>query len=301
MQKQTVVIGGASGFLGRHLARELVRRGHAVIALTRRPTSAPDESAWDPEAGVYDRATIERADVVVNLAGTPTLGNPHSRKWAEALRHSRVTTTRVLAEAIASSDRRPAYLAGNAVGWYGDHGAEPITEESPSLGDSFMTRVCREWQDAARPAEEAGARVCYLRTAPVMDGASAPLRQLRLATKLGLGARLGSGRQHMAMISLLDWVGGVTHLVEHSDVSGPVNLCSPQTPTNAEFTRELGRQLERPTFLVVPAPVIRLAAGRISGEALGSLNTRPDVLQQAGYEFRDRTVAEVLRSGLNRA
>src|SRR6187397_403496 len=107
-----VVIAGASGFLGSHLADELVGRGHSVIALVRRPTSSPDESSWDPYAGVYDRDTIERADVVVNLAGSPTIGNVHSRSWARNLRESRVTTTRVLAGAIADSERRPAFLAG---------------------------------------------------------------------------------------------------------------------------------------------------------------------------------------------
>ena len=118
-----VVIAGASGFLGPTSPQELVARGHAVVALVRRPTSAPDESSWDPYAGIYDRDVIERADVVVNLAGTPTIGNPHSKKWARNLRSSRVTTTRVLAEAVAGSERRPAFLAGNAIAWYGDHGA----------------------------------------------------------------------------------------------------------------------------------------------------------------------------------
>jgi uncharacterized protein (TIGR01777 family) len=298
MAAQTIVIAGASGFLGRHLTAELVDRGHAVIALTRRPTSAPDESSWDPYADVYDRAVIERADVVVNLAGTPTIGNVHSRKWARDLRESRVTTTRVLARAIAGSARRPAYLAGNAIAWYGDHGDEVVTEASDSRGDSLMTSLCREWQDVADPAVEADARVCFLRTAPVMDGSGAPLKQLRLLTKLGLGARLGDGRQRMAMISLRDWVGGAAHLVEHGDVSGPVNLCSPETPTNAEFTDALARELERKARLVAPGFAVKLGAGPVAGEVLGSINLRPTVLEDSGYSFRDRTVHEVVRTGL---
>ena len=299
MSGRTVVIGGASGFLGRHLATALVERGHAVVALTRRPTSSPDESTWDPYAGVYDRDVVERADVVVNLAGSPTIGNPHSGQWARNLRESRVTTTRVLAGAIASSERRPAYLAGNAVAWYGDHGDEVVTEGSESRGDSFMTNVTREWQDAALDAVDAGARVCLLRTAPVMDRRGAPLKQLRLLTKLGVGARLGSGTQYMAMVSLRDWVGGVAHLVEYADVSGPVNLCCPETPTNAEFTEALARALQRKAFLAVPSFAIRLGAGPLAPEALGSLNLRPTVLEEAGYWFRDRTVHEVLRTALS--
>jgi uncharacterized protein (TIGR01777 family) len=298
MDARTVVIAGASGFLGTHLSGELVDRGHAVVALTRRPTSAPDESSWDPYAGVYDREVIERADVVVNLAGTPTIGNPHSSAWARNLRESRVTTTRVLAGAIADSERRPAYLAGNAIAWYGDHGEDVVTEVSESRGDSLMTSVTRDWQAAADAAVEAGARVCFLRTAPVMDRSAAPLKQLRLLTRLGLGARLGDGRQRMAMISLRDWVGGVVHLVEHDDVSGPVNLCCPTTPTNAEFTEALARALDRKALLVAPGFAVRAGAGPVAGEVLGSINLRPAVLEDSGYSFRDRTVHEVVRAAL---
>ncbi|GAA4714956.1 TIGR01777 family oxidoreductase [Nocardioides conyzicola] len=298
MDARTVVIGGASGFLGRHLGAELVERGHAVIALTRRPTSSPDESSWDPYAGVYERDVIERADVVVNLAGTPTIGNVHSRTWARQLRESRVTTTRVLADAIASSERRPAYLAGNAIAWYGDHGDEVVTEASDSRGDSLMTTVCRDWQEAAGPAVEAGARVCFLRTSPVMDGSGAPFKQLRLLTKLGLGARLGDGRQRMAMISLRDWVGAAIHLVEHDAVSGPVNLCSPETPTNVEFTQALAQALDRKALLVAPGFAVKAGAGPVAGEVLGSINLRPTVLEDSGYSFRDRTVHEVVRAAL---
>lgn len=298
MDTKNVVIAGASGFLGRHLARELVQRGHSVVALTRRPTSAPDESSWDPYAGDYDRDVIESADVVVNLAGTPTIGNPHSSRWARELRESRVTTTRVLAEAIASSERRPAFLAGNAIAWYGDHGQEVVTEESDSRGDSLMTEVTREWQAAADPAVEAGARVCVLRTSPVMDRRAAPLKQLRLLFRTGLGGRIGDGRQRMAMISLRDWVGAAAYLAEHDDVSGPVNLCCPETPTNAEFTDALARAVGRRALLPAPAAAVRLGAGPVSGEVLGSIDLRPTVLEAAGYSFRDRTVHEVVRTAL---
>jgi uncharacterized protein len=294
-----VVIAGASGFLGSNLKEELVGRGHSVVALVRRPASTPDESSWDPYTGVYDRDTIERADVVVNLAGSPTIGNPHSGTWARNLRNSRVTTTRVLAEAIATSAGKPAYLAGNAIAWYGDHGSEVVTEASSSVGSSLLTEVTREWQSVTLPAVEAGARVCLLRTAPVMDRRAAPLTQLRLLTMAGLGARLGSGQQHMAMISLRDWVGGVAHVAEDADLVGPVNLCSPETPTNAEFTAALARAVHRRAFLAVPEFAIRLAADRLAPEALGSLNLRPVVLEDSGYRFRDRTVDEIVRTGLS--
>lgn len=292
-----VVIAGASGFLGSHLSDELRARGHAVVSLVRRPVHSSHESSWDPYAGTYDRDTIERADVVVNLAGTPTIGNPHSGTWARNLRESRVTTTRVLAGAVADSDRKPAFLAGNAIAWYGDHGSAVVTETSDSRGDSLLTEVTREWQDAAQPAAEAGARVCFLRTAPVMDRSGPPLKQLTLLTKLGLGARLGDGRQYMSMISLRDWVGGTAHLVEH-DVAGPANLCCPETPTNKEFTDALARAVHRKAFLVAPTAAIKLGAGPLAPEALGSINLRPAVLENSGYAFRDRTVEDVIRAGL---
>ncbi len=294
-----VLLAGSSGFLGTALTDALEGRGHSVTALVRRPTSTPDESSWDPYAGTYDRAAIEAADVVVNLAGSPTAGNPHSAKWARELRESRVTTTRVLARAIADSDRRPAFLAGNGISFYGDRGAEVLTEESDSRGDALLTTVTRDWQAAADPAVEAGARVCILRTSPVMDRRSEPLKQLRILFRLGLGGKLGPGDNYMPMLSLRDWVGGVVHLAEHDSVSGPVNLICPEPPTNAEFTEALAEQLKRPAFARVPKAVIKVGAGRMADEILGSVNARPTVLEGSGYVFEDRDVADVLRAGLN--
>lgn len=296
-----LVVAGSSGFLGTALCAALVERGHSVVALVRRPTSAPDESSWDPYAGTYDREAIEAADVVVNLAGSPTAGNPHSARWARELRESRVRTTATLASAIAASDRRPAFLAGNGISYYGDHDEEVVTEESDSRGGSLLTSVTRDWQAAAQPAADSGARVCILRTSPVMDRRSAPLRQLRLLFKAGLGGRLGDGRQYMPMISLRDWTGGVTHLAEHDTASGPFNLVCPRPPTNTEFTRELARQLSRPSFARAPQAAIKVGAGAMAAEILGSVNARPAALEAAGYEFKDRNVAEVLRTGLSHA
>jgi uncharacterized protein (TIGR01777 family) len=294
-----VLIAGASGFLGSRLRDSLVGTGHDVTALVRR-APGPGEARWGPYSADLDPDLVESADVVVNLAGSPTLGNPHSRKWAEELRSSRVTTTRVLADAIASSTRKPALLAGNGISYYGDHGAEPVPETADSRGGAFLTAVTKEWQAATEPAADAGARVCILRTAPVMDRASAPLRQQRLLFKAGLGGKLGNGSQYQPMISLRDWVAAVAFLAEHDDVSGPVNLCCPRTPTNAEFTRELARLVHRPAFFAVPAVVLRPAAGRMAPELLGSVRAVPQALEDAGFRFADPTVADVLTSALRR-
>ena len=295
-----ILLAGASGFLGTHLRAALVAGGHQVTSLSRRPASSADESTWDPYAGTLDPAVVEAADVVINLAGSPTLGNPHSKKWARELRESRVATTRVLARAVAASDRRPAFLAGNGISVYGDHGSQPLTENADSRGEALLISVTREWQAAAEPAVEAGARVCILRTAPVMDRRNAPLKQLRLLFLAGLGGRFGDGRQHMPMISLRDWVAAVVHLAEHADASGPFNLCCPHTPTNAEFTKALAHELHRPGFVAVPKLAFK-AAGPMAPELLGSLNVVPEALVASGYEFRDPDVVAVLRTGLSQS
>lgn len=300
MTALTVVLAGGSGFLGTHLRDALRERGHTVTSLVRRESTAPDESTWDPYAGEVDRTLVRTADVVVNLAGSPTLGNPHSKTWARELRESRVTTTRLLAETIAGAERPPAFLAGNGISYYGDHGDAVLTEASDTRGHALLTEVTRAWQAAAEPAVEAGSRVCVLRTSPVMDGRAAPLSLLRPLFKLGLGGRLGSGRQYMPMTSLRDWVGAVVHLAEHPTASGPVNLCLPQAPTNREFTRALASAVRRPALLPAPGPAIRVAGGAMAPELLGSLNVRPEALLASGYVFEDPDVEAVIQTGLAR-
>jgi uncharacterized protein (TIGR01777 family) len=296
-----VVVGGASGFLGRHLIGELGARGHSVVSLVRREPTADDESRWDPASGTLDQGVVEDADVVVNLAGSPTIGNPHSSSWARNLRESRVTTTRTLAEAVARSRRRPAYLAGNAVAIYGDHGDAQVTEAGDSRGHTLMTEVTRVWEAAAQPAVDAGARVCVLRTAPVLDHASEPLRTLRRLFRLGLGGPIGSGRQYFPIVSLRDWLGGVIHLAQSPDAQGRFNVCCPQTPTNAEFTRALARAVGRPAIVRVPSVAVRAGAGPLAPEVLGSLNLLPQGLLDSGYEFHDRDVTAVIAAGLSSA
>ncbi|KQV69651.1 hypothetical protein ASC64_07365 [Nocardioides sp. Root122] len=293
-----VVIAGASGFLGTHLTEHLRVHGHEVTALVRRDPASAQESRWDPRAGEVDAEVVGRADAVVNLAGASIAGNPHSDRWATEVRESRVSTTGLLARTIAAAERPPAFIAGNGIGWYGDHGSAPVTEDSDSLGDAFLTGVTREWAAATEPAREAGARVCILRTAPVMDRTSPPLKQLRLLFKAGLGARLGSGEQYFPMISLRDWIGAVSYLLVSRDVSGAFNLCCPTTPTNAEFTHALAKAVGRKAFLAAPAPVLKVAAGDLASELLGSVNARPAALERAGYDFEDEDVREVLASAL---
>lgn len=292
------VIAGASGLLGTNLMERLRVHGHQVTQLVRRTPETEQESRWDPQDGRVDDAVIASADVVINTAGASLLANPHSRRWASEMRESRISTTRTLAESIARAGGRPAFLVGNGSSVYGDHGSEPVTEESESRGDALLTQITREWQAAAEPAKAAGSRVCILRTAPVAAHNN-PLFKLQLPLfRLGLGARLGNGEQYFPIISLRDWVGAVAYLAESHDLSGPFNLCCPRTPTNAEFTAALASHVSRPAFLAVPSPVLRLAGGPMAPEMLNSINMRPAALERAGYDFEDEDVREVLASSL---
>jgi hypothetical protein len=296
-----VVFAGSSGFLGEHLVSALRARGHHVTRLVRRDARA-GESRWDPQAGTVDVDLVTGADVVFNLAGSPLIANPHSKRWAREVGESRRTTTALLAATIAAAPgpRLPALVNASGISWYGDHGSAPLTEASDTRGHALLTRVCREWEGATQPAAGAGARVVRLRTAPVQDRTHPPLQQQRLQFAAGLGGRIGNGRQHYPVISLRDWVGAARFLVEHPTAAGPFNLCAPKTPTNAEFTRALARQVHRPALVPVPAAAIRVAAGPMADEVLGSLNLRPAALLDLGYEFEDPDVDAVLATGLAR-
>jgi uncharacterized protein len=292
-----VLIAGASGFLGRHLRAHLTENGNQVTVLVRRPSTSTDEVFWDPDHGILDDSVVTDVDVVINLAGSPTARNPHSGNWAKALLESRVRTTSLLAKAIAESPSKPRYLAGNGISFYGDHGADQVSEETSSVGSAFLTEVTKQWQAAADPAIEAGAQVVFLRTAPVLNRTSAPLKQLLPLFRLGLGAKLGDGSQYFPCISLSDWVRAVDHLLG-STVEGPVNLSCPQPPTQAEFTQELARQVGRRALLSVPSKIIELGAGRLSSEVLGSIRAVPRVLLDSGYEFLAADIRAILKDAL---
>ena len=292
------LIAGSSGFLGTRLRERLLSEGHDVTALVRRPPKQ-HQVRWDPYAAPLGSEVVDAHDVVVNVAGSPLLGNPHSQKWAEAMMRSRVTTTRVIAEAIAGGERKPTFLAGNGISYYGDHGDQPLPEGSDSRGDSLLTRVSRAWETAAEPAAVAGARVVVLRTAPIFDRRMDPLRLLRPLFKAGLGGPLGDGTQYMPMISARDWTAAAVHAATHDDVSGPLNLCCTDSPTNAEFTETLGRLLHRPAVVRAPEFVLRRAAGELGNLVLDSINGVPQALLDGGFTFSDPDVSAVLSEGLN--
>ena len=293
-----LVLAGASGFLGTAWRDHLAREGHEVVRLVRGEAMSASESHWDPYTGQVDRALIESADVVANLAGAPLAHWPWTEAYKRTFLDSRVVTTRTLAEAIAASDRKPAFLAQNGVAGYGDQGDVPLTEESASTADTFMGGVTRAWQDAAGPAADGGARVVVMRTSVILDKRGGALKPLLLAFKAGLGGPIGSGEQYFSTISMSDWVRAATYLATHDAARGVYNLSAPHPSTNGEFARELARMLHRPSALAMPAWPIRKAVGAVSSELLSSTRVEPARLLAEGFEFEHPTLHSRLTAAL---
>lgn len=294
-----VVVGGASGFLGTALTAHLRGRGHQVTRLVRSDESAGDASHWDPYTGAVDQQLVDRADAVVNLTGAPISKWPRTARTKDEIRSSRLAATATLARAVAASSTPTVFISGSGMSWYGtDRGAEELTEAS-SAGSGFLAEVSQQWEAAASPAVDAGVRTCFVRTSLVLSKDGGVLAIMLPAWKLGGAAKLGSGRQHMSLISVDDWVRGVEFLLEHDDASGPFNFSMPQAVTNAEYTKALAKAVHRPAFLAVPGFAVRAALGGISDDLLGSLRVVPAALTDAGFTFADPDLASTLRSALD--
>jgi uncharacterized protein (TIGR01777 family) len=294
-----VVMAGASGFLGTAWRDHLARQGHDVVRLVRGPAMSDRESHWDPFAGQVDRAAIEDADVVANLAGSPLAHWPYSKSYQRTFKRSRVATTRTLAEAIAASDRKPALLQQIGTAHYGDHGDAPITEATPTDADTFMADVCQGWEAATEPAQRAGARVVLMRSSPVLGRGGGAFKPIRLIFAAGLGAPVGSGDQYFPTISLPDWARAATSLAEDDAASGAFNLAAPNPSTNAEFGRALARMLHRPFVMKVPAWPVRKLLGAVSSEVLGSQRIVPERLVSEGFSFDHPTLEDRIAAALN--
>ncbi|MBB2911922.1 hypothetical protein FHS43_003202 [Streptosporangium becharense] len=297
----TIIVTGSSGLLGSALVRALRADGVRVVRMVRRPPRGDDESFWDPEKGVVDRAVLEGSEAVVHLAGAG-IGD---RRWSDAYKReivrSRVRGTETLAGALADlAGDAPALLSGSAIGFYGDTGDRAVDETAPP-GEGFLAReVVVPWEERTAPAEEAGVRVVRLRTGLVLSGRGGMLVKMLPVFRLGLGAPLGSGRQYWSWISIDDWVHAVRHILRNPQMSGPVNLTAPEPVTNAEFTRELGRVLRRPTMpLAVPGAALRAAMGGFAGEGvLIGQRVLPRRLLDDGHTFRHMRLGDALAAVL---
>lgn len=294
-----VVVGGASGFLGRTLVAHLRERGHQVTRLVRSGEPAADASLWDPRTGRIDQVVIDRSDAVVNLSGSQIIHWPPTGRYRRELLASRIDTTTTLARAVAASPSPPALISASGMSYYGsDRGEEVLTESSDPGSGGFLPEVVHRWENATSPAVEAGARVCLIRTTAAMHRSGSILGTALPIFKLGLGGRIGSGRQYMSMLSRTDWIRAATFLVEHDDVSGPFNFGMPNPVTNAQFTDALGKALHRPTRLVVPSFALRTLAGSLGEDLLGSLRLEPAALLKAGFTFEHAHIDAVLEDAL---
>jgi len=307
-----VLVAGASGFLGQAWCRALREQGHEVVALVRREHTGAQEHRWDPytedPANAVTPALVTSADVVANLAGAPLAHWPWTDSYKRTFRDSRVVTTRVLAQAVgvaaeaaAGTGRRsPVLVAQNGVAAYRDLGDQVVTEDSPTDREAFIADVAREWQAATDPARAAGARVVVLRTAVVLDRSGGALRSMLPAFRLGLGGPFGGGNQYFATITLADWVAATTRLATDGRSAGAYNLVGPGTTTQAEFARELGRQLHRPAALPVPALPLRKIGGVAGSELLASARVEPQRLLEEGFGFAHADLASRISAALQR-
>lgn len=293
-----VVLSGASGLIGAALTESLRADGHDVTRLVRRPPRGADEAQWRPEAGELDPGTLRGANAVVCLSGANVGAKRWSDSYKQTLRSSRIDTTSTLANTIAGlgTDAPSVFVAGNAIGYYGDAGQTVIDESAPP-GDGFLAQLCVDWQRAAQPAEDAGVRVAYLRTGPVLAAEADLVKRLRPLVKLGVAGPIGDGRQYLPWIALDDEVRAIRFVIE-TNVSGPVNLCAPNPATNKDFTRTMAALLHRPAVVPVPAFAVRLVAGELGAETVKSQRAVPAKLTAAGFVFGQPELEPALRAAL---
>jgi len=290
-----ILVSGSSGLVGSALLRRCSKSADIIRLVRREPKPGGEEIRWDPQAGQIAAEAMEGLDAVVHLAGD----NIAAGRWTAAkkarIRDSRVDGTRLLAETLARLVRPPKVLiSASAVGYYGDRGEEELDESSPP-GPGFLAGVCRDWEAATEPASRAGIRVVIVRLGMVLAREGGALARLVGLFRLGLGGRLGSGRQYLSWITLGDVVEAILFLLENDSLRGPVNLVAPQPVTNREFTRALGRALHRPTLLPTPPFALRLALGEMADEMLlSSARVLPRKLLHASYPFRDPDLESAL-------
>jgi len=293
-----VVIAGSSGLVGTALVPLLRQGGHDVVRLVRHRPTAPDERGWDPPAGRIDDDALDGADAVVNLCGVGIGDKRWTGEYKQQLCDSRVVPTDVLAATVAERGV-PVLLNASGANYYGDTGDRTVDETDP-VGRGFLAGVCRDWEAATAAAHDAGARVVITRSGVVISRPGGLVGQLRPIFALGLGGRLGSGRQFMPWISLDDAVGVIRFALEQESVRGPVNVVGPNAATNAEFTRTLGEAVHRPAVLVVPRLALKAARGAELAEelALTGPRVRPAVLEKHGYPFAHPTIGAAVTAAV---
>ncbi|MBD8507699.1 TIGR01777 family protein [Hoyosella sp. G463] len=294
-----VAIAGSSGLIGTALVAALRASGHDVVRMVRRATHAPDEVRWDPTTRL-DPDVLGSTDAVINLCGASIGDRRWTGEYKQELRDSRTGPTEVLGEAAAAAGVGTVINA-SAVGYYGDTGSAKVDESSPA-GEGFLASLCEEWEATALRHANPGTRVACIRTGVVLSRAGGMLPKLIPLYKLGLGGRLGDGRQYFPWISLEDHVRAVEFILGNPDLHGPVNLTGPAPVTNAEFNRAFAKATHRPAPWIVPGFALKAAVGEFASEGiLGGQRAIPAKLEAAGFEFVHNTIREALEATLARS
>jgi uncharacterized protein (TIGR01777 family) len=292
-----ILVSGSHGLVGKALIQSLTTDGHEVLRLVRRARAfgAP-EVEWHPNQGQIDAQHLEGLDAVVHLAGESIASGRWTDSKKLAIRESRVKGTSLLSEVLAQRSRPPSvFLCASAIGYYGDRGDELLTEQS-APGEDFLSSVCVEWENATKPAIEKGIRTIHTRFGVILDAGGGALAQMLTPFRMGIGGRVGTGKQWMSWIALGDVVNGLKFLIADKTVQGAVNFVAPNPVTNAEFTKTLGRVLSRPTIFPIPAFGARLAFGELADALLlSSQKVEPSVLADNGFLFSWPTLEPALR------
>lgn len=291
---QRVAVTGASGLIGTALVGHLRSEGHTVQRFVRRPAKAPDEISWDPITGNVDLVALEGVNAVIHLAGAGVGDKRWTKKYRAEILNSRLLGTTAIANAV-SKVNPSVFISASAIGWYGESGNRAVSESDRS-GDDFLAVVCREWEGAADLAGDV--RTVKIRTGLVLDPTGGALGRMLPLFRLGVGGKLGNGKQWWSWITMHDHVRAICHLME-SKISGPVNLTSPNPVTNQEFTAALARAMHRPALFPAPAFALKLALGGFSTEILGSKKVMPEALTNDGFTFDYPHVSKALEVLVN--
>lgn len=291
-----ILITGGTGLIGRQLCKALLAEGHQLTVLSRHPETVAVKCG----ATVHSMASLDdwhpeqTFEAVINLAGEPIVDAWWSVRRKQVLRGSRIALTDKLVQCISAAKQKPSVLlSGSAVGFYGDGGDRELYE-SASAGSDFAANLCRDWESAALAAKVSGVRVCLLRTGLVLSKSGGLLGKMLLPFKLGMGARLGSGKQWMSWVHIDDYVAMVLRLLQDEQMSGPFNMTAPNPVTNAQFTQSLAHGLRRPAFFIAPSFMLRLVMGERAALMLEGQRVLPANLTDAGYQFKYPKLAEAL-------
>jgi uncharacterized protein (TIGR01777 family) len=296
--ENAILLSGSGGLIGHELCGSLMRDKIPVHQLVRHPVHAQTRNvAWDIDAGKIEAEKCEGHKAVVHLAGEPIAAKKWTPEQKQRIRDSRVNGTRLLAETLAGLNEKPeVFVCASAIGYYGSRGNETLTEASEA-GEGFLAEVTLDWEAAAQPARDAGIRVVHARFGIVLATGGGALAKMLPAFKMGVGGRLGDGSAWMSWIALPDVIGGIRHILDTPDLSGPVNFTAPEPVTNYTFTKALGHALHRPTILPVPQKAIATVFGEM-GETLllNSAKVLPETLQSTGYTFKHPRLAEAFEA-----